>query len=153
LGILPTGTILPPAHRAIRDLARRRLQLVRSRTSHILLETGPIDRFAEVGNYASYARCVDSQRISNGTKKGEGNAKNGNKYLAWAFVEAANFALRFCAEAKRFYERKRAKGLAPNPAAMNLCKSIGHEAAPTFFWGGHAARAKAEHLRSLDPDG
>lgn len=36
LGILPTGTILPPAHRALRDLARKRLQLVRSRTSHIL---------------------------------------------------------------------------------------------------------------------
>lgn len=36
LGILPTGTILPPEHRAIRDLARKRMQLVRSRTSHIL---------------------------------------------------------------------------------------------------------------------
>lgn len=36
LGILPTGTILPPEHRAIRDLARKRTQLVRSRTSHIL---------------------------------------------------------------------------------------------------------------------
>ena len=198
LGILPTGTILPPEHRAIRDLARKRMQLVRSRTSHILaieniaarqrgikissnqikrltaemvdqmafppdvglaiqsnlaviitlnaqidllekrlqeklgrrpeyalltsvpgigrilatiilLETGPIDRFAEVGNFASYARCVDSQHMSNGKKKGEGNTKNGNKYLAWAFVEAANFALRFCPEAKRFYERKKAK--------------------------------------------
>ena len=198
LGILPTGTILPPEHRAIRDLARKRMQLVRSRTSHILaieniaarqrgikissnqikrltaervdqmafppdvglaiqsnlaviitlsaqidllekrlqeklgrrpeyalltsvpgigrilatlilLETGPIDRFAEVGNFASYARCVDSQHLSNGKKKGEGNTKNGNKYLAWAFVEAANFALRFCPEAKRFYERKKAK--------------------------------------------
>ncbi|MDK2662075.1 transposase [Cupriavidus sp. LEh21] len=36
LGILPTGTILPPQHRAVRDLARKRMQLVRSRTSHIL---------------------------------------------------------------------------------------------------------------------
>jgi len=36
LGILPTGTILPPAHRAVRDLARKRMQLVRSRTTHIL---------------------------------------------------------------------------------------------------------------------
>ncbi len=36
LGILPTGTILPPEHRATRDLARKRMQLVRSRTSHIL---------------------------------------------------------------------------------------------------------------------
>ncbi len=44
-----------------------------------LLETGPIERFRAVGNYASYARCVDSQRLSNGKKKGEGNVKNGNK--------------------------------------------------------------------------
>ncbi len=198
LGILPTGTILPPDHRAIRDLARKRMQLVRSRTSHILaienilarqraismrsnqvkrlthadveqmglpedvalavqsnravvatlgeqinllekrlqerlgermeyalltsvpgigrilaatilLETGPIERFHAVGNYASYARCVDSRNMSNGKKKGQGNAKNGNKYLVWAFVEAANFALRFNAQAKRFYERKKAK--------------------------------------------
>jgi transposase len=36
LGILPTGTILPPELRAIRDLARKRMQLVRSRTTHIL---------------------------------------------------------------------------------------------------------------------
>ena len=75
----------------------------------ILLETGPIERFAGVGNYASYCRCVDSSRISNGKKKGEGNTRNGNKYLAWAYVEAANFAVRFCPQAKRFYERKKAK--------------------------------------------
>jgi transposase len=36
LGILPTGTILPPAQRAARDLARKRMQLVRRRTTHIL---------------------------------------------------------------------------------------------------------------------
>ena len=36
LGILPTGTILAPEHRAVRDLARKRMQLVRSRTAHIL---------------------------------------------------------------------------------------------------------------------
>ena len=36
VGILPTGTILAPEHRAIRDLARKRMQLVRSRTCHIL---------------------------------------------------------------------------------------------------------------------
>ncbi|CAD6563363.1 transposase [Paraburkholderia sabiae] len=75
----------------------------------ILLETGPIERFASPGNFASYARCVDSRRFSNGKKKGEGNTKNGNEYLSWAFVEAANFALRYSAEAKRFYERKKAR--------------------------------------------
>ena len=36
LGILPTGTILPPEQRAVRDLARKRMQLVRSRTTQIL---------------------------------------------------------------------------------------------------------------------
>lgn len=36
LGILPTGTILPPEHRAVRDLARKRMQLVHCRTTHIL---------------------------------------------------------------------------------------------------------------------
>jgi hypothetical protein len=56
----------------------------------IMLEVGTIERFAAVGNFASYARCVDSARISNGKKKGQGNVKNGNAYLAWAFVEAAN---------------------------------------------------------------
>jgi len=75
----------------------------------IVLETGPIDRFAEVGNFASYARCVDSVHTSNRKKKGEGNVKNGNRYLAWAFVEAANFARRLCPEAKRFHERKKAR--------------------------------------------
>jgi transposase len=198
LGILPTGTILPREHRAVRDLARKRMQLVHCCTSQvlavenimarqfggrmtsneikrltndqidklpltadvglamksniaviatlqsqieliekrlqqrvkprpqyglltsvpgigqtlatvILLEAGSIERFAEVGNFASYARCVDSVHTSNRKKKGEGNVKNGNKYLAWAFVEAANFAQRFCPEAKRFYERKKAK--------------------------------------------
>jgi transposase len=75
----------------------------------ILLETGPIDRFSSVGNYASYARCVDSVHTSNRKKKGEGNVKNGNKYLGWAFVEAAHFARRYCEEAKRFFDRKKAR--------------------------------------------
>ena len=198
LGILPTGYICPPDERALRDLGRKRLQLVRSRSSHVLavenivarqtgagisanvvkrlegeavgalglpedvtravaanvaviqtlnteigkleahlhqrvrlrrpfrmitttpgigevlgttimLEAGSIERFAAVGNFASYARCVDSKRTSNGKKKGEGNVKNGNQYLAWAFIEAANFARRYCPEAKRFYERKKAR--------------------------------------------
>lgn len=196
LGLLPEGYICPPDERAARDLARKRLQLVRWRTAQILavesllarhtgsrltsneikrlspeqaesialpadvvlglkahlavsneltqqiemlkerlqqrvglrqeyrllktapgigetlattimLETGTPARFANVGNFSSYCRCVDSKRESNGKKKGEGNTKNGNVYLAWAFIEAANHAMRFCPEAKRFYERKK----------------------------------------------
>jgi transposase len=218
LGILATGTILPVEQRAIRDVARKRMQLIHSRTSHILavqnivarqrgiaissnqvkrlsmeaieqmrlpadvalamgsnravitplsseidrlekrlqeslearpeydllmsvpgigrilaavilLEIGSIERFDAVGHFASYARCVDSQRISNGKKKGEGNARNGNKYLAWAFVEAANFAQRFCVEAKRFYERKKAKAntaVATKALAHKLARACYH---------------------------
>ena len=74
----------------------------------IMLETGDIRRFANVGNFASYCRCVNSTRWSNGKKKGKGNTKNGNKYLSWAFVEAANFAVRYHEPAKRFYQRKMA---------------------------------------------
>lgn len=217
LGILPTGNILPTEQRAVRDLARKRLQLVRNRTMHILsvenvtarqfgarissnqvktltaeavdampvpaevalaikssvavittlsaqidllerrlqesvgkrreyllltsvpgigqvlattilLEMGPISRFDGVGNFASYARCVDSQRLSNGKKKGEGNTKNGNKYLAWAFVEAAAYAMRYCAEAKRFYERKKAK-----TNSVVAIKALAHKLARACF--------------------
>src|SRR5262249_49663843 len=61
----------------------------------ILLETGDIGRFPRVGDYASYCRCVDSTKVSNGKRKGQGNVKNGNPYLAWAYAEAAHFARRF----------------------------------------------------------
>jgi len=75
----------------------------------IMLEVGDIHRFPSAGQFASYCRCVDSQRTSNGKKKGTGNAKAGNKYLSWAFSEAAHFAVRFEPLAQRFYERKKAK--------------------------------------------
>jgi transposase len=35
----------------------------------IMLETGDIRRFNQVGNYASYCRCVTDARSSNGKKK------------------------------------------------------------------------------------
>ena len=75
----------------------------------IILEAGHIERFPSVGNYSSYCRCVKSERFSNGKKKGIGNRKNGNKYLGWAYVELANFAIRHCHHANRFYQRKKAK--------------------------------------------
>jgi transposase len=75
----------------------------------IMLETGEIGRFAQAGHYASYCRCVGSERLSNGKRKGRGNTKNGNKYLAWAYVEAANFAVRYNAVINRYYQRKRAR--------------------------------------------
>ncbi len=77
--------------------------------STIMLEVGDINRFAQVGNYSSYCRCVKSGRYSNDKKKGTNNRKNGNKYLSWAYIEAANFAIRFSKEAQRFYHKKKAQ--------------------------------------------
>jgi len=92
----------------------------------IMLETGDIRRFASVGNFASYCRCVGSQKISNGKTKGKGNTKNGNKYLAWAFVEAAHFAIRFNSKIKSFDQRKKAKTkgvVAIKAVAHKLCRA------------------------------
>ena len=75
----------------------------------IMLEVGNIGRFPKAGNYSSYSRCVESKKTSNGKKKGENNKKNGNRYLAWAYVEAANHAIRCCPKAQKFFQRKMAK--------------------------------------------
>ena len=75
----------------------------------IMLETGPIGRFADVGRYTSYCRCVRARGWSNGKAKSTHNRKNGNRYLSWAYVEAANFIRRYCPEAKSWYQRKAAK--------------------------------------------
>jgi transposase len=218
LGLLPEGYIYPPGERALRDLARKRLQLVQQRTMNILsienmlvrqinlrlnaqqvrhldtaavkafqlpplveralmanlavlgtlqsqilaletvlhdevklrpefqilktapgigdtlavtimLETGTISRFPAVGQFSSYCRCVDAKRISNGKKKGEGNAKNGNRYLAWAFIEAAAIALRSCPPARRFYERKKARRM-----PVVAMKALAHKLARAAYY-------------------
>jgi transposase len=75
----------------------------------IMLETGDIGRFPRVGDFASSCRCVGSERLSNGKRKGRGNTKNGHKYLAWACVGAAHFAVRYNPQIKRYDQRKAAK--------------------------------------------
>jgi transposase len=74
-----------------------------------MLETGTISRFPKVGDYVSYCRKVPTGWTSNGKSKGKGNKKNGNRYLAWAFSEAAEFARRFDENARAWYNRKSAK--------------------------------------------
>jgi len=95
----------------------------------IALETGDAQRFADAGNFASYSRCVKSLRTSNGKKKGENNRKCGNKYLAWAFVEAAHFACRFDDQCRRFYDRKKQQTnpvIATKSLAGKLAKAAWH---------------------------
>ncbi len=92
-------------------------------------QTGEIARFPSVGNYASYCRMVDSKRESNGKKKGEGNKKNGNKYLCWAFIEAANFAIRYNEVIKSYYQRKLKK-----TNRMVAIKTVAHKLARACFY-------------------
>ena len=95
----------------------------------IMLETGDISRFDKVGQYASYCRCVNGGRYSNGKKKGKANTKNGNKYLAWAFAEAANFAIRYNDTVKKYYQRKLAKS-----HIMIAKKAVAHKLARACFY-------------------
>ncbi len=97
--------------------------------STIVLETGGIDRFPGPGHYASYARCVKTERISNGKRKGRGNAKNGNRYLAWAFMEAAHYAAIWDPQIKRYYERRKASRhvlVAKKTVANKLARATYH---------------------------
>jgi transposase len=92
----------------------------------ITLETGPIERFGSAGRYASYCRTVNSRCESDGKKKGENNRKNGNKYLAWAFVEAANFAQRYSPRAQAWFASKTARAgrvVAVKALACKLAKA------------------------------
>ena len=41
--------------------------------------------------------------------KGECNGKSGNTYLAWAYVEAATFAVRHSPEIRAWFQRKQAR--------------------------------------------
>jgi len=95
----------------------------------IMLETGPIVRFETVGDYVSYCRKVPSEWTSNGKRKGSGNKKNGNKYLAWAYSEASDFARRFYPEPRAYYNRKMQK---TNPAVAH--SALSHKLARAGYY-------------------
>lgn len=95
----------------------------------ITMEVGDIKRFSDAGNFASYCRTVEAKRTSNSKKKGENNSKCGNKYLGWAFVEAANFARRYDEQCRKWYDRKAAKTsnvIATKALACKLAKVAWH---------------------------
>jgi transposase len=95
----------------------------------IVLEPGAMRRFSTVGQYASYCRCVQSTTISNGKRKGQGNVKNGNPSLAWAYMEAAQFAIRFSPTVQRFYQRQQAKS-----HLMVARKAVAHKLARACYY-------------------
>ncbi len=93
------------------------------------MEVGDLQRFKTPGDFASYCRTVDSQRLSNGKKKGDNSQKSGNNHLAWAFVEAANFAKRYDKPCRKRFNRKAAKTstvIATKALACKLTKAAWH---------------------------
>ncbi len=95
----------------------------------ITMEVGDIQRFKSDGDFASYCRMVDAKRLSNGKCKAENNQKCGNKYLAWTFVEAANFSRRYDEPCRRWYDRKAAKTskvIATKALGCKLAKAAWH---------------------------
>jgi transposase len=95
----------------------------------IVLETGNIQRFPDAGHYLSYGRCVNTKKISNGKSKGHNNRKNGNRYLALAFMQAAHLATIWEPRVKRFYQKKQSKChtmVAKKAVAGKLARAIYH---------------------------
>ena len=92
----------------------------------IVLETGAVGRFPAVGNYVSYCRKAETVWTSSDRVKGKGNRKNGNRYLSWAFSEAAEHARRFDTASRNFYNRKlheRNSPVAHNALANKLARA------------------------------
>lgn len=95
----------------------------------ILLEAAEISRFPSAEDFASYCRTVAAIKTSNGKKKADNNRKCGNRYLAWAFIEAANMIRRYDERAKRWHARKLAKSnnvIATKALACKLAKAAWH---------------------------
>ena len=72
-------------------------------------EIDAIGRFAEVGNFLSYARLVACTHESAGKVKGVGGRKIGNAHLKWAFSEAASLMLRSLPAARSWMQRQSRK--------------------------------------------
>lgn len=124
----------------------------------ITMETGDIQRFASPEDFASYCRTVDSKHLSNGKRKADNNQKCGNKYLAWAFVEGAQFARRYDELWRRWYDRKAAKTstvIATKALACKLSKAAWHVMAknvdydPSRVFPGLAAAAQAAQMKKM----
>ena len=68
------------------------------------------------------------KRKGGNKKKADNNRKNGNKYLTWAFVEAAHHAIRTCPPAQKWYQRKMAQrnGTVARKALASKCSKAAY---------------------------
>lgn len=96
--------------------------------STIILESGDLSRFPRVGKYASYARVVQSGQWSNYKRKGPGNRRCGNRYLGWAFHEAAHCMNRSSGQIQQYRRRQLRKGKHPRSVwsamANKICRAF-----------------------------
>lgn len=95
----------------------------------IRYEVGDMSRFLAPEKFASYTGLVPSTYAS-GNKVYHGRlAKQGNKFLRWAFVEAVTGAIRVSPQLRIFYERlKKRKGVkeAQVATARKLAEIVWH---------------------------
>jgi transposase len=119
----------------------------------LLYEIHDIKRFADEGQFLSYARLIRPLKRSSNKIVGGGGAKIGNAYLKWAFSEAACLLVRCSEQAKRFLARKEKKHGKPKALGI-LAARLGravyqmlrrHEAFEgQRFWNGEPRTKTAE---------
>jgi transposase len=93
----------------------------------ILYEIETIKRFSNVGKFLSYSRLVKPRKDSDGKKVGYGGSKLGNRYLKWAFGEAAVLMLRQVPQArvyKQSLEQRYGKAKALSILAQRLGRTV-----------------------------
>lgn len=95
----------------------------------MLYEIQTIGRFAKVGNFLSYSRLVKATKESAGKRTGYGGSKIGNRYLKWAFSEAAVLMLRKQPNVKAYkqeLEFKHGKAKSLSMLAQRLGRTVYH---------------------------
>lgn len=93
--------------------------------SIIAMETGAISRFADAKHYCSYCRLVPGAKDSGRKHAHRSGSKDGNKYLKYAFTEAAIKAMMYYPEIKQFatrLEERSTKAIARTVVAKELAK-------------------------------
>jgi len=95
----------------------------------LLYEIHRIDRFADVGDFLSYARLVRCLHRSAGKAVGKGGKKIGNAHLKWAFSEAVCLLIRSCPAVKMWqarHEKKHGKKKTLGILAAKLGRTVYH---------------------------
>jgi transposase len=99
----------------------------------VWLEVGDIDRFPRAENLASYAGLVPRIIASGGRIRHGGTCRNVNHYLKWAYVEAANCAIRIKAHREDhiglLYQR-----LYPNKGHGRAVVAVARHLAEATYW-------------------